>query len=93
MIPAHCKYEISFLKLILVKEEQEVSGPNTHPLKFIDGKCWKDENVTLDTDYLEEGSYLLFIEIDWENDKMTSEFVFNVYSEIPVTPIDIKIEE
>lgn len=52
------------------------------PVEYIDGKCSKYEDVTLEYAHedLTPGEYIAFIEIDWCQDKL-KDYVFNTYSQ------------
>lgn len=71
--------------LCKVKDIKKKSMDKRFPYKFIDGKCWKDEETTMEIeDKLPVGEYLAYVEIDWFNDEKYDSFVFRTYSKFPV---------
>lgn len=74
------EYEPSFVRMLLSKivpdDEYESSS---FPLKFIEGKWWKDEDTTIECDW-EPGEYLAYIEVHWFNEQQFNNFVFRTYS-------------
>ena len=83
LIPRGHKYEISFVKMMLAFVDPE---DEQFPLRYVDGRCWKDEDVTLDTECaLEPGEYIMFVEVDWADEGSYSTFNFNTYSDEKVS--------
>ena len=76
------EYEPSFVRMllsrILAEDEDDCED---FPLQYIEGKCWKDEDTTIEWDWV-PGKYLAFIEIHWFDDKQFNDLVFRTYSKI-----------
>ncbi|CAI2386063.1 unnamed protein product [Moneuplotes crassus] len=76
------EYEPSFVRMLLArivsKDEDE---EDDFPLEYTDGKCWKDEDTTIELN-LRPGKYLAYIEIDWFDDTQYNTYLFRSYSQI-----------
>ena len=74
------EYEPSFVRMILAKERTDDDADNDKfPLQFIEGKCWKDEDTTIECE-CKPGTYIAYVEIHWFDDKRFHDFVFRTYS-------------
>ena len=87
------EYEPSFVRMLLSKivTEHEKDQIN-FPLKFIEGKWWKDEDTTIEFE-CEAGEYLAYVEIHWFNDKQFNNFVFRTYSKSVPELVEVKNKE
>lgn len=87
------EYEPSFVRMILARERgEDEENSDIFPFHFIEGKCWKDEDTTIEWE-CEPGIYIAYVEIHWFDDKRFHNFVFRTYSKSEVTLELLKEEE
>jgi len=87
------EYEPSFVRMILARErEDDEDDSDKFPLQFIEGKCWKDEDTTIECE-CDPGVYIAYVEIHWFDEKRFHNFVFRTYSKSAVVLDKLEMED
>jgi hypothetical protein len=79
-------YEISVLRMILVKDKGDSSD---FSYDYVDGTCWKDEDSIIEHDCT-PGEYLVYIEFHWNDPENYNNFIFRTYSKFEPEIEEIK---